>query len=122
MVGDLNIILDPNEKKGGVRGKDPLQETVDSLIHARHLLDFKPKKGHYTWNTNRVGVNSIFARLDRFMVQISLMEGTILISSKILPKLTSDHHPISLLLEEEEDLVPILFRFSPLWIERDGFW
>ena len=48
VVRDLNIILDPNEKRGGVWGKDPLQEVVESLIHARDLLDFKPKKGHYT--------------------------------------------------------------------------
>jgi hypothetical protein len=44
-----------------------------------------------------------------------------IIITKILPKLTSDHKPIQLLLEEEEDLGPIPFRFSPLWIERDGF-
>ena len=50
------------------------------------------------------------------------MEGKIIISSKIWPKLTSNHHPISLLLEEEEDLGPIQFYFSPLWIERDGLW
>ena len=31
---DLNIILDPNKKRGGVRGKDPLQKLVESLIHA----------------------------------------------------------------------------------------
>ena len=94
---------------------------MDSLIHARDLLDFKPKKGRYTWTNNRVGAASIYAHLDRFLVQISLMEGKILISSKILPKLTSDHHPISFLFEEEEYLGSIPFRFSPLWIERDGF-
>ena len=33
----------------------------------------------------------------------------------------SDHHPISLLFENEEDLWPIPFHFSPLWTERDGF-
>ena len=50
------------------------------------------------------------------------MDGNILISTKILPKLTSDHHPISLLLEEEENLGPISFWFNPLWIKREGFW
>ena len=50
------------------------------------------------------------------------MDGNVLISSKIFPKLSSDHHPISLLLEEEENLGPILFWFNPLWIEREGFW
>ena len=114
VVGDLNIILDPNEKKGGVRGKYPLQELVEYLIHSWDLLDFKPKKGRYTWTNNRVGATSIYSRLDRVLVQSSLMEGKFLISSKILPNLTSNHHPISLLLEEEEDLGLIPFRFSPL--------
>ena len=45
MAGDLNIIIDPKEKRGGIRGKDPLQEVMESLIHARDLLNFKPKKG-----------------------------------------------------------------------------
>ena len=102
MVGDLNIILDPNEKKGGVRRKDPLQEFVESFIHAWDILDFKPKKGRYTWTNNRVGASSIFARLDMFLFQSSLLDGNQLISSKILPKLLSDHHPIALVFEKED--------------------
>ena len=39
---DLNIILEPKEKKGGVCGKDPFQYYVESLIQACDLLDFKP--------------------------------------------------------------------------------
>ena len=49
------------------------------------------------------------------------MDGKFIISSKILPKLYYDHHPISLKFEREEDLGPIPFHFSPIWIERDGF-
>ena len=75
---------------------------MESLIKAWDLLDFKPNKGRYTWTNNRVGAASILACLDIFLVQSSLMDGNLLISSKILPKLTSDHHPISLLFEEEE--------------------
>ena len=105
-------------KKRGVRVKDPLQETMESFICACDLLDFKPNTGHYTWSNNRVGAANISGRLDRFLVQRSLMEGKILISSKILPKLISHHHSISLVMEEEEYLSPIPFRFNPLWIER----
>ena len=50
------------------------------------------------------------------------MDGKFIISTKFFPKLTSDHHPISLMFKEEEDLGPISFHFSPLWIERDEFW
>jgi len=49
------------------------------------------------------------------------MEGKHLISSKIMPKITSDHNPISLLLKKEEYLGPNPFRFSPLWVAREGF-
>jgi hypothetical protein len=44
-----------------------------------------------------------------------------IITTKILPKLTSDHKPIQLILDEEEELGPIPFRFSPLWIDRGDF-
>jgi len=44
-----------------------------------------------------------------------------IITTKVLPKLTSDHKPIQLLLEDEEDLGPIPFCFTPLWIEKVGF-
>ena len=59
--------------------------------------------------------------MDRFLVRGSLLLEKRLISSKILPKLTSDHKPILLLLEEEENLGPLPFRFSPLWTKKDGF-
>ena len=119
---DLNTILVPKEKCGGVRGKDPFQEVVDSLIQDIDLLDFKPKKDNFTWTNNRVGEARFSACLDRFLVQSKLLDGNVLISSKILPILMSDHHPISLLMEEEENLGPIPFQFNPLWIETEGFW
>ena len=44
VAGDLNIILDPKEKNGRVRGKHPFHELVESLIHASDLLGFKHEK------------------------------------------------------------------------------
>ena len=48
LAGDINITLDPNERKGGVWGKDPFHVSVESLILAWDMLDLKPKKGCYT--------------------------------------------------------------------------
>ena len=70
---------------------------------------------------NRTREENISARLDRFLVQSTMLMEWKLISSAILPKLTSDHKPIRLLLEEEENLGPIPFRFSPLWNGKSGF-
>jgi len=80
LVGDLNITLDLKEKKGGVRGKDLFHDLVESLILAWDLLDFKPKKGCYTWTNNRLDNANIAAHLGRFLVQSSLMERKHLIS------------------------------------------
>ena len=82
---------------------------MDSLIHDSDLLDFKPKKGRFTWTNNKVGEACISTRLDRFLVQSNFMDGNSLIYSNFLPKLTSDHHSISLLMEEEENLGPVSF-------------
>ena len=91
-----------------------MQDMVEELIQDWNLIDLKPKKGHYTWSNNRVGAACISARLDRFLVHCSLTNAKTIISTKILPKLLSDHHPISLLFEKEEELGPIAFRFIPL--------
>ena len=55
-AGNLNIVLDPKEKRGGNIGKDQFQEMVDSLIHAHDLLDLNPKKSSFTWTNNRLGL------------------------------------------------------------------
>lgn len=109
------------EKRGGTSNRDPMLDEVEELFQRLDLLEFNPIRGIYTWSNNRVGTEHISARLDRFMVQSSIMMNKKIIIAKILPKLASDHKPIQLLLEDEEDLEPIPFRFSPLWIEKEGY-
>jgi hypothetical protein len=92
------------------------------MIQQWDLMDFKPRKGLYTWTNNRTGEEHISSRLDKFLVQSTLLLERKLISTAILPKLTSDHKPILLSLEDEEILGPIPFRFSPLWKEKSGFY
>lgn len=120
LAGDLNIVLKAKEKRGGISSSDPMLAKVEEITQHWDLLDFRPIRGIYTWTNNRVGTEHISARLDRFLVQSSIMMNK-KITTKILPKLASDHKPIQLHLEDEEDLGPLPFRFNPLWIERDGF-
>ena len=75
MAGDLNIILDAKEKKGGISGRDPMINAAENLILLWELIDFKPKKGRFTWTNNRVGLANISTKLDRFLVQSSLLLG-----------------------------------------------
>eukprot|EP00253_Pinus_taeda_P031381 PITA_31381 len=121
LAGDLNIVLKSKEKRGGTNSKDPMVGVVEELAQHWDLQYFNPIQGLFTWSNNRTGTYHISACLDRFLVQTSLLMNKKIITTKILPKLSSNHKPIQLCLEDEEDLGPIPFRFSPLWIEREGF-
>jgi len=121
LAGDMNMVLNSNEKKGGFYGNDTQRNQIMEIIRQNDLIDIKPKKGKYTWSNKRVGTNHIAARLDRFLIQGNILSEVKLIHSSLLPNLTSDHKPIMLTLEDEEDLSPIPFRFNPLWENEPSF-
>ena len=121
VAGDLNVTLAPNEKKGGSRVRDPSREWIKDIILGWDLIDIKPVKGKFTWSNKRIGPRHIAARLDRFLIHSSFLSLGLLASSKILPHCTSDHNPILLDLALDQDLGPIPFRFSPLWIQQKDF-
>ena len=106
--GDLNISLAPSEKKGGLRGKDHLQDMVEEMIRACDLIDIKPKSRCFTWSNNRASLANVSARLYRFLIHNTLLDGKSIISSKNLPKLMYDHCPISLLFEK---MISVQYRF-----------
>eukprot|EP00253_Pinus_taeda_P024961 PITA_24961 len=121
IIGDLNVTLAAEEKKGGSPIRDPSREWVEDIIIGWDLEDIKPSAGKYTWSNKRLGPSHIASRLDRFLVQSSFLTSGLMASSKILPNCTSDHKPISLELSMDGFLGPIPFRFSPLWIQQEGF-
>ena len=68
LAGDLNIILNQDEKRGGSLIRDPIREIVEDTMSEWDLMDVKPASGNYTWNNKRIGPGHIAARLDRFLV------------------------------------------------------
>ena len=116
VAGDLNVTLATNEKKGGLLVRDPSREWVEDIILGWDLLDIKPAKGIFTWTNKRIGPGHVAARLDRFLVHSNFLSLGLLATSKILPHSTSDHKPILLDLSPDQNLGPIPFRFSSLWL------
>ena len=94
---------------------------MEEIILHWDLIDVKPKQGNYARSNRRIEENHIAAKIDRFLIQSSLLLEGKLIKSQILANLVSDHKPILLRIQEEENLDPIPFRFSPLWITLLGF-
>jgi exonuclease III len=73
IAGDLNLVMNGKEKRGGRSSKEQMIYVVEDMIQQWDLMDFKPHKGLYTWTNNRTGEDHISARLDRFMVQSTLL-------------------------------------------------
>ena len=121
IVGDLNIILNQEEKRGGMVVKDPIREHVYELIMDWGLSDIIPAKGKFTWTSKRLGPWHIVARLDRFLVQDSFLLLGLNASSKILVFGGSDHKPIMLELRKDQNLDPIPFHLNPFWIYPKDF-
>jgi len=121
IAGDLNLTLSSEEKRGGNIVRDPAREWVEDIISDWDLEDIKPHRGKYTWTNKRLGPGFIAARLDRFLVQQSLHIQGFDLSSSILPFNASDHKPIALVFNKDQNLGPIPFRFNPAWIPLEGF-
>ena len=115
LAGDLNVILNQAEKRGGSLVREPIREQVDEIVMEWGLSDVIPAKGKYTWNNKRMGSGHIASRLERFLVQYSFLLLGLNPSSKILAFGGSDHKPITLEMKKDQNLGPIPFWFSPLW-------
>ena len=48
IVGDINLVMNEKEKRGGRNIKDQKIYVVEDIIQQWNLMDFKPKKGLYT--------------------------------------------------------------------------
>jgi hypothetical protein len=113
IAGDLNLTLKTGGKKRGSPLRDPFREIVDDLILDWDLEDIKPTKGLFTWSNRILGPGHIATRLDRFLVQHSVLLLSLTLDSSILPFSALDHKPILLSLSHDRNLGPIPFRFNP---------
>jgi len=115
LAGDFNLILHANEKRGGTFTPDPSRRQLEMIMAEHELMDIIPKNRKYTWNNRRLGPSNIMERLDRILVNVSLLSSFAAGHTKILSTTTSDHFPILLTLDSHAHLGPIPFRYNPLW-------
>jgi hypothetical protein len=77
------------------------------------LTNVRLGKGKNSWTNKRTRPKNIATRLDRFLIQSSLLEASHLISSNIIPWSYSDHKPISLEIQFVPNYGHIPFQFNP---------
>eukprot|EP00253_Pinus_taeda_P002537 PITA_02537 len=115
IVGDFNLILHANEKRGGNFMHDPFRSQLEEIMQEHEMVDIIPKNRKYTWSNRRLGPGNIMERLDRFLVNISLLSSFAAGHTNILSSTASDHYPILLTMEPHLHMGPIPFKYNPLW-------
>ncbi|GLJ04917.1 hypothetical protein SUGI_0006430 [Cryptomeria japonica] len=97
VMGDFNVLLDVDEKKGGLRMSNKVMDDFRDFIQANRLFDIVPV---FTWTNRRANFAHISERLDRHLVGELWANSTFQLEAFIHPISLSDHFPVELKLSE----------------------
>lgn len=121
VVGDFNEVKNKSEKQGGRNISVHRSNLYVDTMNNCNLIDLGFNGPKYTWTNNRSG-NPIYERLDRAWANSNWIESFPDHNLWHLPRVTSDHCPILLKLENPRPMDgPKPFRFEPMWILHDNY-
>lgn len=116
LAGDLNFILNREEKEGGIT---PSQSSLDAnnlLIDKVGLVSLPYIGNPFTWTNRRDEGELILERLDRFLASLGWMEQFPNLAVYHLVSIGSDHCPILLTTSRKDNSTQRPFRFNKAWL------
>lgn len=114
-IGDFNAIIGAHEHRGAT---PPATLPMDEFLNWSNTDNFHhlPTRGvQYTWANGRHGRRYTEKRLDRALCNNQLLDICSSISASTLIKQQSDHYPILLELQMNEESQPHQFKFLKMW-------
>ncbi|KAL8488067.1 hypothetical protein ACS0TY_024375 [Phlomoides rotata] len=121
VLADFNVVLGAHERSRGVGNPTrPSQEFRTFLDEAR-LHDMDTAGPQFTWVTRHSNMGYMAPRLDRVLVNDDFMDLWQTTSATVLPRISSDHHPMLLRLLVTANHVIRPFRFQHMWSTHSSF-
>ncbi|KAL8487914.1 hypothetical protein ACS0TY_024272 [Phlomoides rotata] len=121
VMGDFNVVLGAHERSRGARNPArPTQEFMAFMEEAK-LHDVDTSGPQFTWVTRRTNHSYMAARLDRVLVNDGFLDIWHSATATVLPRISSDHHPILLTLQENAAHSIRPFRFQTMWATHPSF-
>eukprot|EP00253_Pinus_taeda_P019805 PITA_19805 len=74
MGGDLNFSIGHSKSWGHQAQRNSLSDYFENALESHNLIDISSAKMHPTWRNNRIGVDSLARRLDRFLIKERLLD------------------------------------------------
>lgn len=119
--GDLNIIAHTQEKQGG---RDPdlgaIHDFQDCVMR-NGLFDAGYVGDPFTWCNNRKGRERIWQRIDRTLYNLQVQTSFPSASVTHLPRISSDHSPLLIRLEQVLPKSSSGFIFQRMWVDHPDF-
>lgn len=118
--GDLNVVLDDTEKRGGGILDRYAVEDFNAFIALCGLHDPGFSGNNFTWCNNNRGRRRIWCRLDRMIFNSEFIHFVPALKVQHLPRRASDHCP---LLVSSAVNVPSIktFQFMSMWLSHPDF-
>ncbi|KAL8546688.1 hypothetical protein ACS0TY_006424 [Phlomoides rotata] len=121
VMGDFNVVLGAHERSRGARNPArPTQEFMAFMDEAQ-LHDMDTSGPQFTWVTRRSNQGYMVAHLDRVLVNDGFLDFWHSAAATVLTRISSDHHPILLTLQETADHSIRPFRFQNMWSTHPSF-
>lgn len=117
-ASDFNDISQHSEKIGGRRKDQCKIDQFNKLIEDIQMEDLGFKGQMQTWTNNRRGADWVMERLDRVLVNRawgSICPQALCVNGLIV---RSDHAPLEIIMELNEQRGPRIFRFEEMWFKR----
>ncbi|KAK4731257.1 hypothetical protein R3W88_024245 [Solanum pinnatisectum] len=120
-IGDFNVIVSTEEKKGGVPYNMNKSMDFISVIEACGLIDMGYSGQHFTWCNQRAEHARVWKRLDRAMVNDKWLEIMPQTTISHLPSVGSDHTPLLMEITETTNQGINYFKFLHCWVDNVSF-
>jgi hypothetical protein len=108
----FNTIIHPDEKQGGFYRIDAALSALVKMISSLSLVDIALQNSLFSWNKRRGGAHRIVERLDPFQLKEHLLNLSISPESYTLSRVGSDHWPIVMFLQRNNQSQKTLFWFE----------
>lgn len=129
IMGDFNSTLNVDEIWGSSACMDPLARYLNDIFLSQGLVDIRPLPLAPTWTNRRSADNFMGKRLDRVLVNDSIMDFLGGPRSSTLASNISDHMPITFTWSIVGMVPGQPFKFNRIWLEDpeytsivDGIW
>lgn len=121
LLGDLNTTLLYDEKIKGGEVLNTDTEELASFVEAAEVLDMKYTGHRLTWCNNREGLERMYCKLDRVLINSAWFNRFPLAETIFLDRSSSDHSPSLVRLHDLATQGKHIFKYCNFWSKNEQF-